>query len=422
MTLDEWDALALDADCPLADFRERFHIPCRDGEELVYLCGNSLGLMPKRAANAIDEEQNAWRQLAVEAHFTGDRPWWRAEHFLREDLALLCGARPAEVAAMNSLTVNLHLLLLSFYRPTRERYAILIEKGAFPSDRYAVVSQLRLNGFEPKQALIEVPPDEPGGTFSTSHLLHEIERHGERLALILLPGVQYLTGEVLPIAEIARLARRIDCPFGVDLAHAIGNVPLALHRDGIDFAVWCSYKYLNGGPGAIAGLFVHERHHGRVPPRLWGWWGHRPEDRFAMPHEFAAAEGADAWALSNPPVLALAPLRASLAIFREAGMERLRAKSLALTGRLRQALADRFGEALEILTPADPQRHAAQLSLRVRTSRSDGEGLFETLGRRGIVCDWREPDVIRLALAPLYNRHMDAFRLLRALEDWRRAH
>lgn len=422
MALDEWEALSLDAACPLADFRDRFAIPRREDEELVYLCGNSLGLMPKDAKTAIEEELSDWQGLAVEAHFAGRRPWWQAQEFVREDLALLAGARASEVAAMNSLTVNLHLLLLSFYRPTRERPAILIEKGAFPSDRYAVVSQIRLHGFEPAEALIEVEPDEPAGTFSPEHLLAEIARHGDRLALILLPGVQYLTGEVFPIAEIARLARQIGCFFGLDLAHAIGNIPLSLHENGVDFAVWCSYKYLNAGPGAIAGLFVHELHHGQILPSLWGWWGHRPEDRFAMLQEFIPARGADAWALSNPPVLALAPLRASLAIFREAGIERLRAKSLALTGRLQAELAERFADSIEVITPRAPARRGAQLSLRVQSGREEGRRLFALLSARGIVCDWREPDVIRLSLAPLYNRYMDALRVLLALEDWRKAH
>lgn len=415
---DEREALDLDARCPLADFRERFHFPRRDGEELVYLCGNSLGLMPKAAADAVGEELKDWRTLAVEAHFEGRRPWWRAQDFVREDLAWLCGAKPEEVAAMNSLTVNLHLLLLAFFHPTRERHAILIEKGAFPSDRYAAISQLRLHGFDPEQALIEVEPDEPGGTFSSKHLLATLDRHAERLALVLLPGVQYLTGEVFPIPELARQCRRIGCVLGLDLAHAIGNVPLSLHEDGVDFAVWCSYKYLNAGPGAIAGLFVHERHHDRVQPRLWGWWGHRPEDRFAMPEDFRPARGADAWALSNPPVLALAPLRASLAIFREAGLERLRAKSLVLSGRLREQITARFSGEIEILTPDAAERRGAQLSLRVRAGRAEGRRLFEILGRSGIVCDWREPDVIRLALAPLYNRHIDALRVRLALESW----
>ncbi|MCS6930554.1 MAG: kynureninase, partial [Saprospiraceae bacterium] len=277
------------------------------------------------------------------------------------DLAWLVGAKPAEVVAMNGLTANLHLLLASFYRPRAERKAILIERGAFPSDRYAAVSQIRFHGLDPAEALIEIEPDEPAGTFSPAHLLAEIERHAERLALVLLPGVQYRSGEVFPVGAVAALARRIGCPLGLDLAHAIGNVPLSLHDDGVDFAVWCSYKYLNAGPGAIAGAFVHERHHGNEElPRLAGWWGHRPDDRFAMPEDFRAAPGAEAWALSNPPILALAPLRVSLAIFREAGIGALREKSLALSGRLREEIVARFGERIEVLTPLAPERRGAQ--------------------------------------------------------------
>lgn len=412
-------AEALDAADPLAPFRGRFLIPRHGTGEQAYFCGNSLGLQPRAVREALLAELDDWRELAVEAHFRGRHPWMPYHEFVREDLAAVVGALPHEVVAMNSLTANLHLMMVSFYRPTRERPAVLIEKSAFPSDHHAVASQIRFHGFDPAEALIEVAADEPAGTISPGAIIDAIERHGERVALVLLPGVQYLTGEAFDLAAITAAAHRQGCRVGFDLAHAAGNLELALHDAGCDFAVWCSYKYLNAGPGAVAGCFVHERHAGAHDlPRFAGWWGHDPATRFQMRPEFIPAHGADGWQLSNPPILALAPLRVSLAIFREAGMAALRARSLALTGELAALIGRHAGDVLEILTPSSPERRGCQLSLRVKGPREAGRALFGHLHAAGIIVDWREPDVIRAAPTPLYNRHADGLRFVQAVRDW----
>jgi len=357
----------------------------------------------------------------VEGHFRGALPWMDYHSFVRDDLAAVVGAQPQEVVAMNSLTANLHLLMVSFYRPTAERPAILIEKNAFPSDRYAVESQVRFHGFDPADALIELEGDESGGTLSQDAILDALDRHGPRIALVLLPGVQYLTGQVLDLRAITEAAHRKGCVVGFDLAHAAGNLPLALHDTHCDFAVWCSYKYLNSGPGAVAGAFVHERHAHTPRPRFAGWWGHDRATRFRMGPDFVPTPGADGWQLSNPPVLALAPLRVSLALFRTAGMAALRAKSEALTGYLAWLIRSEVPDVLDILTPDEPARRGCQLSLRVRGPRDAGRSLFEYLEARGIVVDWREPDVIRASPVPLYNRHIDCLRLVEAARAWRSA-
>jgi kynureninase len=418
--LTELRALDLDATCPLAGFRDRFLIPPHGDGDQVYFCGNSLGLQPRATRAELLAELDAWAELGVEGHFSGEHPWMHAHTFVREHLAELVGALPSEVVAMNSLTVNLHLMMASFYRPTPERHAILMEKHAFPSDRHAAESQIRFHGYDPATALIELPGDEPNGTLSLEAIAQALAEHGQRIALVLWPGVQYLTGQAFDLGAIVRLSHAQGCLVGLDLAHAAGNLHLRLHEDGPDFAVWCSYKYLNAGAGAVAGCFVHERHAATDRPRLAGWWGHRAETRFQMRPEFIPTPGADGWQLSNPPVLALAPLRASLGLFHEAGMARLRAKSEALTGTLAREIETRLGDVLEILTPAEPARRGCQLSLRVRGGRERGRSLFEHLAREGIVCDWREPDVIRAAPVPLYNRYMDLLRFLLAVEGWGR--
>jgi len=410
-----------DAADPLAPFRARFAIP-RDmnGRDKAYFCGNSLGLMPIAARELVSAELEAWAEHAVEGHFRGEHPWMPYHRFVREPLATIAGALPDEVVAMNSLTVNLHLLMVSFYRPTAERPTILIERGAFPSDRHAVESQIRFHGFDPAECLVELDADEPGGTISDAALIDAIERHGPRLALVLMPGVQYRTGQRFDLATIARAAHAVGAMVGFDLAHAIGNVPVDLHDSGADFAVWCSYKYLNAGPGAVAGAFVHARHAHTDRPRFAGWWGHDPATRFEMGPKFVPTPGADGWQLSNPPILALAPLRASLPIFIEAGLQRLRAKSLALTGFLADAIERELGEVLSISTPREPERRGCQLSLRVKGPRESGRALFEHLKANGIVADWREPDVIRVAPTPLYNTYGDCVRLLEAIAAWAR--
>lgn len=410
-----------DAADPLAAFRQQFLIPHDDqGRDWAYFCGNSLGLQPRAVRAALAHELDCWGGLAVEGHFRGELPWMDYHEFVREDLALVAGARPGEVVAMNSLSTNLHLLMVSFYRPTRQRPAILIEAGAFPSDRYAVESQIRFHGFDPARDLIEVAADEPAGTISEAALAEAIARHGPRLALVLMPGVQYRTGQRFDIAAITAQAHAVGAVAGFDLAHSFGNVPLDLHDSGADFAVWCHYKYGNAGPGAVAGAFVHERHADSDRPRFAGWWGHERDTRFRMGPQFVPARGADGWQLSNPPILALAPLRASLPLFRKAGMARLREKSVALTGWLAALVTSELDDVLEIVTPAEGHRRGAQLSLRVRAGRDAGRHLFDYLAGRGILGDWREPDVIRISPVPLYNTHADIARFIEAVAQWRR--
>ena len=320
---------------------------------------------------------------------------------------------------MNTLTANLHLMMVSFYRPTAGRTAILVEAGSFPSDRYAIESQLRFHGLEPDGHLIEVEADEPAGTVSMAAIERAIGENAARLALVLWPGVQYRTGQAFDIGAITRLAHAAGAIAGFDLAHAVGNLPLRLHGDGADFAVWCHYKYLSAGPGAVAGCFVHERHARTTRPRFAGWWGHEEATRFRMGPEFVPTPGAEGWQLSNPPVLALAPLRASLDLFARAGMPALRAKSERLTGYLETLVDARLGDVLEIVTPRDPGRRGCQLSLRVAGGRARGRDLFEFLCGQGVLGDWREPDVIRISPVPLYNSHADVLRFAQAVEAWK---
>ena len=416
-----------DARDPLAAFRARFALPAdARGEPLIYLCGHSLGLLPIAARALVNEELDEWARLAVQAHEHGQRPWVPYHENLTAGLAVLGGARPDEVVAMNSLTVNLHLMLASFYRPQGRRSRILIEAGAFSSDRHAVTSQIAWRGLEPQSALLELPP--PPGEVSVPEEAIEacLQRHGEEIALVLWPGVQFRTGQAFDIARIARAAHAAGCIAGFDLAHSLGNTPLALHAADADFAVWCSYKYLNGGPGAIGGCFVHQRHseaqprtsHGGTLPgtRLAGWWGHEEPTRFLMEPQFRAAHGAAAWQISNPPILAAAPLIASLSIFLQAGPEALRAKSIALTGFLEELLQPLAPE-VQILTPRAPQRRGCQLSLRLASGGPRGKQVFDALGARGIVCDWRSPDIIRVAPVPLYNRFEDVWTFAAALRE-----
>lgn len=399
-----------DRDDPLQGFRPRFALP-RDasGQPLVYLCGHSLGLMPLAARQLVDEELDSWAQRGIDGQFSGRRPWIDYAGLLNEGLANLAGAQPHEVVAMNSLTVNLHVLMASFYRPQGARRRILIEAGAFPSDRYAVAGQIGWHGLDPADCLVELAPRAGEDLLRAEDIDEAIGHAGETLALVLWPGVQYLTGQSFDLARIVRAARRAGAAVGFDLAHAMGNVPLALHDSGADFAAWCSYKYLNAGPGALAGAFIHERH--ADVPRLAGWWGHEAATRFRMSGEFVPGAGAAGWQISNPPILAAAPLGASLALFRAAGMDALRAKSLHLTGWLEFLLRRRCAGRIEILTP--PER-GAQLSLRVQPAER-ARAAFAALAPRGIVADWREPDVIRMAPVPLYNTYDDAWRAAAAL-------
>ena len=405
-------ARRLDEADPLRALRERFALP-RGGnaEPLVYLCGHSLGLMPLAARGLVMEELDDWARLAVLGHEHAHRPWIPYHENLREGLASLAGARPAEVVAMSSLTVNLHLLLAAFYRPSGARRRILIEAGAFSSDRHAVASQIAWRGLDPREALVELSPAAGTDTISEEAIEAYLEEHGAEVALVLWPGVQYRTGQAFELGRIASAAHRAGCVAGFDLAHAIGNLPLALHDIDADFAVWCSYKYLNGGPGAIGGCFVHERHD---RPRLAGWWGHEPATRFRMGPEFRPAPGAAGWQISNPPILAAAPLIASLALFGQAGMARLRRKSVALTGFL-EYLLDRLAPEVQLITPRAADSRGCQLSIRITGPQGRGQTVFDALTAQGIIGDWRDPDTIRLAPIPSYNSFADVFRGAEAL-------
>jgi len=410
-------AVALDQSDPLERFRDEFHIPRRgNGEEEVYLAGQSLGLPPKRAAKYVEAELEKWKRLAVKAHFEGKNPWMPYHELLAEPMAKLVGASPIEVVTMNSLTANLHLMMASFYRPTRERYRILFEEHAFPSDDYAFESQARLHGFDPAEALVRLKPEKGKHTIDTADVASALDRAGNSIALVLLPGVQYYTGQAFEIEAITRLAHAKGCVVGWDLAHAAGNLVLQIHDWNVDFAVWCTYKYLNSGPGSVGGCFVHERHGMRQDlPRLSGWWGHDKKSRFRMEPGFRPIPGAEGWQLSNPPILSLAAIRASLDVFMEAGgMKPLREKSLRLTGYLEWLLQKEVGDSVEILTPADPNRRGCQLSLRVKSS-VPGRLVLERLEASGVTCDWREPDVIRVAPIPLYNRFEEVRRFVEIL-------
>jgi len=411
-------AQAQDAADPLHGFRDEFLIPPHEGRDSHYFCGNSLGLQPRAVRPALSAELDYWGELGVEGHFKGRLPWMDYHEFVRDDLATVVGAQSHEVVAMNTLGVNLHLMMVSFYRPTPERYAILVEAGSFPTDRYAVESQIRFHGFDPATALIELESDEANGTISMAAIERTLAEHGSRIALVMLPGIQYRTGQAFDLAAITRIASRHGCMVGFDLAHAVGNLPLQLHDSGADFAIWCSYKYLNSGPGAVGGAFVHERHARTTLPRFAGWWGHDKTTRFQMGPQFVPTYGADGWQLSNPPILALTPLRVSLEVFRRAGIPRLREKSLRLTGYLEWLVHTQLSHVLEVVTPRDPDRRGCQLSIRVLGGRERGRSLFEYLMDHGIIGDWREPDVIRISPAPLYNRFADCLAFAEAVKGW----
>jgi kynureninase len=407
----------MDAADELAGFRAKFALPkSPTGAELVYLCGHSLGLQPIAAQERVREELDDWARLAVNGHFTARRPWIDYHEYLRTGLAELAGARPEEVVPMNSLTVNLHLMMASFYRPEPGRSKILIEAGAFPSDRHAVASQLEWRGFDVGNTLIELAPPAGSNLLDEQEIEVLLDEHGHEIALVLWPGVQFRTGQAFDLSRIARAARRAGANVGFDLAHAIGNMPLALHDSGADFAVWCSYKYLNAGPGAIGGCFVHERHarDARLP-RLAGWWGHDADTRFEMRPGFQPMPGAAGWQVSNPAILSAAPLIASIELFLEARLARLRAKSIALDALLESLLSG--VPEVEIITPREPAARGNQMSLRLRDTRSRGRRVFDALAERGVVCDWREPDVIRMAAVPLYNSFEEVARFAAALRQ-----
>ena len=406
--LGEEFARRMDMEDSVARVRNRFHIPkTNNGAECIYLCGHSLGLQPKNAAQYVEQELRDWADLGVDGHFAGKNPWFTYHRLLTQQTAELVGAEAPELVVMNSLTVNLHLMMVSFYRPTTDRHKILVEGGAFPSDQYAVKSQIQFHGFDPPSSLVELQPRPEEACLREEDVHEAIEREGNSIALILLGGVNYVTGQALDVAAVTEAGHNKGCMVGFDLAHAVGNIPLRLHDWAPDFAVWCNYKYLNGGPGCVGGCFVHQRHaRAWDVPRFAGWWGHDEKTRFRMGPEFDAMEGAEGWQLSNPPILALAALRASLDIFSEVGMERLRAKSVALTGYAEFLLRQKRSSKFSILTPAEPRRRGAQLSLRVP---QHGRSICDRLAAHGIIGDWREPNIFRVAPVPLYNSYHDVF-------------
>ena len=400
-------ARALDAGDPLGGFRRRFNFPLeKNGRAPVYLCGNSLGLQPALAVDYVEQELAHWKDYAVDGHFHSPRPWTKYHRYATAGFAELTGALESEVVAMNTLTVNLHILMASFYRPTPERHKIVIERGAFPSDQYAAASQLRVRGFDPADALLEWSPPPGEARLRIADLEALLEREGDAVALLLLPGVQYYTGQVLDMRAICELGRRYGCHVGLDLAHAVGNVPLELHDWGPDFASWCTYKYLNAGPGAIAGVFVHGRHRA-TEDFLHGWWGNEDATRFRMDPEFRPAAGAEAWQMSNPPILSLAPVAASLELFQEATLPALCDKSEKLTGYLRWLIESCFGGRVGTITPADAQ--GCQLSLVVLDESRGARKVFERLCELNVTGDWRYPNVIRVAPVPLYNSFEDIY-------------
>lgn len=397
----------LDAQDPLASFRSRFSFPVKNGKTVLYFTGNSLGLQPNTAQAYVDAELEDWRNWGVDGHMESRNPWFSYHRMFKEPLAAVMGAKPHEVVAMNTLTVNLHLMMVSFYRPTATRYKIMIAGHEFPSDRYAVESQIRLHGHDPEQAMIELEPAPGTRELTDDQISEAIAEHGDSLALVLFSGVHYYTGQFFNLKRIAKEAHAVGANVGFDLAHAAGNVEVNLHDSGADFAVWCSYKYLNSGPGGVGGAFIHERH-ANDPSliRLAGWWGNEESTRFQMAHAFEPTYGADGWQLSNAQILPMAAHKASLDIFMEAGMDRISSKRDALTGYAEEIITAVIGDRtdIRIITPTEKHRRGAQLSLQFD---KNGRAIFDALTARGIVVDWRTPDVIRFAPAPLYNSFAD---------------
>lgn len=408
------EAHALDARNAGAFAREHFHIPAHDGRETAYFTGNSLGLQPKNAATEIAAELKAWAELGVDGHFSGERPWFHCHEGVSESLGRVVGASSLETIAMGGLSNNLHLALVSFYRPTKERFRIVIEAGAFPSDQYVVASHVAAHGLDPRDVIVEIQPATPGGIVCEEDVEAYFAEHGHTVACTLFGGILFRTGQALDIARLTQIAHKSGAYAGFDLAHAAGNIPLQLHDWGVDFAAWCTYKYLNSGPGGIAGMFVHERHaHARELPRHAGWWGHDAATRFDMGSTFVPQAGAAGWQLSNAPVLLMASLRASLVHFDRFPMPILRQRSIEMTGFAEACLERVFGERVQIVTPRDPNRRGCQLSIRIPGS---ARAIQAALQAHGVITDFRPPDIIRMAPAPLYNSYRDISRFVEALE------
>lgn len=406
----------MDLHDPLGHLRAEFLFPKQaNGEPMLYFCGNSLGLQPKGAATYLQEELEDWHRYGVEGHLDARRPWLAYHELFSERLAPLVGAQPKEVVAMNTLSVNLHLMMVSFYRPTKERYKIVIEKDAFPSDKYAVASQLRFHGYDAKEGLIELAPREGEVTLRTEDIVQTIEEHGDQIALVMLGGVNYYTGQYFDLDTITAVGHKVGAFVGYDLAHGVGNILPALHDWNVDFAVWCHYKYLNAGPGAIAGAFVHERHLGKADmPRFEGWWGHDKATRFLMDDTFVPIPTAEAWQLSNAPIFSRAPLLASLDVFEQAPLNQYHIKRYYMTRYLERLVNRLETDRVRIITPSEPGERGCQLSIQVVGGNKD---LHTALTAQGVVADWREPDVIRVAPVPLYNSFVDVYELVERLKS-----
>lgn len=409
-------AQQLDQQDPLKAYRDQFFLPQQaNGVPYIYLCGNSLGLQPKTISSAIQQELIDWQKWGVEGHFHAKNPWMPYHEFLTEAMAKVVGAKPIEVVVMNTLSVNLHLMMVSFYRPTPKRHKILIESDAFPSDRFAVASQIRFHGYDPNEALITLAPRPGEATLRMEDIEAVIEEEGESIALIMLGNTNYYTGQFFDMATITALGHAKGCLVGFDCAHGAGNVPLNLHESGADFAVWCSYKYLNAGPGSLSGCFVHERHaNDKNIPRFEGWWGHDKATRFGMRDDFNPIPGAEAWQLSNPPILSMAAVWASLQIFDKVGMPALREKSKLLTGYFEFLLENLNESRLEIITPREAESRGCQLSIVIKDA---GKAFFERVTAAGVIADWREPDVIRVAPVPLYNTFEEVYQFVQILKE-----
>ncbi|MFM9944427.1 MAG: kynureninase [Bacteroidia bacterium] len=406
-------AKSLDKKDPLAHFRQRFHFPILNGKEAIYLTGNSLGLQPKTARAALEQEMQDWQNMGVEGHFEGKNPWFYYHKFLTEKAAKVVGALPHEVVVMNNLTVNLHLMMVSFYRPTPTRFKIIMEAGAFPSDQYAMESQVRFHGFNPVDAIIEISPREGEYHLRTEDIIDTITTNANETALVMFSGVQYYTGQAFDMQAITRAGHDKGITVGFDLAHAAGNLHLKLHDWDVDFAVWCGYKYLNSGPGGVSGIFVNDRFANNPElPRFAGWWGHKENERFLMKKGYIPEYGAPGWQLSNAPVLSMAVHNASLQIFEEAGIENLCNKSKLLTGYL-QFVLEQSNKNLKIITP--PDQRGCQLSI---LTDANGKALFKHLQNQGIIADWREPNVIRMAPVPLYNSMEDVWQVGEAVRGF----
>ncbi len=399
------EALANDQNDPLKDQRQNFHIPFVNGKESIYFCGNSLGLQPKSARPETEKVFSNWQKLAVEGHFEGKDPWIDYHKRFNKPLAAIVGAKESEVVAMNNLTVNLHLGLVSFYRPSDKKHKIMMEGHAFPSDQYAVESQVSFHGYNPDNAIIELMPSKNEELLKTEDILQKLSDHADETALLLLGGLQYYTGQLFELEKICLFAKEKGIRVGLDLAHAAGNVPLQLHNWDIDFAVWCSYKYLNSGPGAVSGMFIHEKHHKDLTiPRFAGWWGHDEQERFLMKKGFSPIKNADGWQLSNGSILNMASHFASLQIFDAVGMAAIRKKSMAMTAYLEKLM--KTFDFIKIITPKDPHQRGSQLSLYFE---KNGKEIFRHIQDQGVIADWREPNVIRIAPAPLYNTFEEIF-------------